>query len=110
MAGRLTGDQNAEGIRPFIGGLMLLAGRNFDAFPFFENKLVILDLHGQFAFEDIKKLAGLDVEMAAFAGRRGHKFFDHAELRGFHQVPAVAGASPVVVFGGFYAGYRGGHV
>jgi hypothetical protein len=109
MAGRLARDHYAEGIRSVIRGLMLLPGGNLDPFPFFEDALVMFDLHGEFAFEHIKKLAGVDVGVAGFAGICGHQFFDDAEIGGFDQVPAVAVGSPFIMFGGFYADYFCGH-
>lgn len=92
---------------------MPLAGGDFDAFAFPKNEVVIFDLHGQFAFENVEELAGVDVGMPGFLGAGGHEFFDNAKFRRFDEVPAVTvgclGASPFIVFGGLYADYFCGH-
>ena len=78
---------------------MGLAGGDLDAFAGVEEEVVVLDLEGELAFEDVEELAGLEVVVAGFAGARGHCFFDDVELGGSDEVPAVAVVSPGVVLG-----------
>jgi hypothetical protein len=68
VAGRLTGDDDADGARTFVQRLMLLAGGDLDSISFLKDEVVMLDLHGQFAFENVEELARVDVGMADFAG------------------------------------------
>jgi hypothetical protein len=84
---------------------MLLAGRDLEAFAGLKDKVVMFDFESQLSFEDVEKLARVDVGVAGFAGAGGHEFFDDAQLGCFDEVPTVAvgclRASPLVVFGGF---------
>jgi hypothetical protein len=67
----------------------------------------MFDLESQFSFEDVEKLARVDVGVTGFAGAGRHQFFDDAEFGSLDEVPTVAvgslWASPPVVFGGFCA-------
>ena len=107
MARGLAGDEDSGGFVAAVGGLMVLAGGDFDTFAGAENKIVMLNLESQLSFEDVEELAGANVGVADFAGAGREELFDDAELGGFDEVPAVAGvslrASPLVVFGGFCA-------
>ena len=93
---------------------MPLAGRNLNSLALLENEEVVLNIHGQFAFEHVEELARVDVGMADLAGSGRHEFFDNAEIRGFDEVPAVAigflSAAPFIMFGGFDADYLCRHV
>ena len=114
VAGGLAGDDDAEGVRAFIRRLVLLARGDFDAFAFLKDEVVIFDFDGQFAFEDVEELAGVDVGVADFLGSGRHELFDDAQVRRPDQVPAVTvgrlEASPFIVFGGAGADYFRGHV
>ena len=84
---------------------MALAWRDLESFPGLKNKVMMLDLESQFSFEDVEKLARVDVGVPGFAGAGRHELFDDAEFGSLDKVPAVAvgslWASPLVVFGGF---------
>ena len=86
---------------------MPLAWRYFESFTGLKDKVVMLYLEGQFSFEDVEKLARVDVEVTDFAGAGRHEFFDDAESGSLDEVPAVAvgflWASPLIVFRGFCA-------
>lgn len=83
--------------------LMLLAGRDLNSLTRVKDELVMLDLHRQLAFENIKELASAVVMVAGLAGAGGHPLLDDVELGRLDEVPAVAGvvagAAPLVVFG-----------
>ena len=87
---------------------MALAGEDFESFTTVKNEVVMLDFESEFSFEDVEKLACMDVGVARLAGAGRHEFFDDAEFGRTDEVPAVAvgalRASPLVVFGGFCAG------
>ena len=51
---------------------MPLAGRNLDSLAFLKNEEVVLNIHGQFAFENVEELARVDVGMADLAGPGRH--------------------------------------
>jgi hypothetical protein len=85
---------------------MPLARGDLEAFASLKQEVVMFDFEGQFSFEDVEKLARVDVGVTGFAGARRHEFFDDAEFGSLDEVPAVAvgslRASPLVVLGGFY--------
>jgi hypothetical protein len=103
----LTGDQDTHGLGGSIQRLMTLTGRYLEAVAWVKDKVVMFDFESQLSFEDVEKLACVDVGVAGFAGAGGHKLFDDAQLGCFDEVPTVAvgclRASPLVVFGGFCA-------
>jgi hypothetical protein len=74
----------------------------------------MFDFESQLSFEDVEKLARVDVGVTGFAGAGRHEFFDYAEFGRFDEVPTVAvgalWASPFVVFGRFWADDLCGHV
>ena len=72
VAGRLTGNDDANGSSTAVNGLMSLAGGDLDSFPCVESEFVVLDLDGEFALEDVEELAGARMVVAGFAGARGH--------------------------------------
>jgi hypothetical protein len=92
---------------------MALAGRDFDAFISMKDEVVVFDFESQFSFDDVEKLARVDVGVTYFAGGGRHELFDDAEFGRFDEVPAIAvgalWASPLVVFGGFCADGLGRH-
>ena len=103
MAGGLAGDYYADGGGAAINGLMGLAGSDLDSLAFLEGEVVVLNLHCEFAVEDVEELACVRVVVASLAGAGGHEFFDDAEVGSADEVPAVAvgfvGAAPGVVLG-----------
>ena len=103
MAGGLAGDYYADGGGAAINGLMGLAGSDLDSLAFLEGEVVVLNLHCEFAVEDVEELACVRVVVASLAGAGGHEFFDDAEVGRADEVPAVAvgfvGAAPGVVLG-----------
>ena len=99
-AGRLTGNDDADRSGVVVDGLMSLARCDLDSLPWLESEVVMLDLDGEFALEDVEELAGTRVAVAGFAGAWGHEFFDDAEVGGADEVPAVAVVAPGVVLGG----------
>jgi hypothetical protein len=86
---------------------VLLARRDLESFTGLKNKVVMFDFESQLSFEDVEKLARVDVGVTGFAGAGRHEFFDDAEFVSLDEVPAVAigslRASPLVMFGGFCA-------
>jgi len=78
VARGMTSDDDAERVRTFVRRLVLLARGDFDAFAFLKDEVVIFDFDGQFAFEDIEELAGVDVGVAGFLGSGRHELFDDA--------------------------------
>jgi hypothetical protein len=86
---------------------MPLARGDLEAFASLKQEVVMFDFEGQFSFEDVEKLARVDVGVTGFAGARRHPFFDNAEFSSLDEVPTVAvgslWASPLVVFRGFCA-------
>lgn len=103
MAGGLAGDEDADWDGVPVDGLVGLAGGYLDSLACLESDVVVLDLDGQFAVEDVEELAGVGVVVAGLCCVGGHCFFDDAEFRCADEVPAVAvgfaGAAPGVVFG-----------
>jgi hypothetical protein len=93
---------------------MGLAGGDLEAVALMKDKVVVFDFQIQFSFEDVEKLARVDVGVTDFAGAGRHELFDDAEFGGFDEVPAVAvgalWASPFVVFGRFCVVDSGRHV
>jgi hypothetical protein len=81
-AGRLTGNDDADRSGAAVDGLMSLARCDLDSLPWLESEVVMLDLDGEFALEDVEELAGTRVAVAGFAGAWGHEFFDDAEVGG----------------------------
>jgi hypothetical protein len=57
MTCRLTDDQHAHTTRASIQCLMLLAGRDLEAFTGLKNEIAMLDFEGQLAFQDKEELA-----------------------------------------------------
>ena len=57
---------------------MALAWRDLESFPGLKNKVMMLDLESQFSFEDVEKLARVDVGVPGFAGAGRHELFDDA--------------------------------
>ena len=114
VARGLARHDDAQKARALVLRLVALSGGDFDSFALLENEVVILDVEGQFAFEHVEKLARMDMGMADLGGAGGHEFFDHAQLRGLDQVPAVAigglRATPFIVLGGLRTDYLRGHV
>ena len=110
MTRRLTGNDDPNGAGTLVERLMLLAGRDLDALAFLKYEDVVLDLHRQFAFENIEELARASMRVADLAGRSRHEFFNHAEVRPLDQVPAVAIGAPFIMFGGLDADDRCRHV
>ena len=100
VAGRLAGDDDAKRGRAAVDGLVGLAGGDFDALTWLEGEVVVLDLDGERAGEDVEELAGVGVVVAGFGGGGGHELFDDAEVGGLDEVPAVAVVAPGVVLGG----------
>ena len=78
MAWRLAGDENSYRLDSSIGGLMSLAGGNFESIACPENRLVTFDLEGEFSFEDVEELACVNVGVANFAGAWWDELFDNA--------------------------------
>jgi hypothetical protein len=104
VTGGLAGYEDAGGGGAAIDGLMRLAGGDLDSLACLEGEIVVLDLHGEFAMEDVEELAGAGVVVAGLAGAGRHELFDDAEVGSVDEVPAVAvgfvGAAPGVVLGG----------
>lgn len=109
MAWRLTGDKHANRFHTAIQRLVLLAWGNLDSFTCLKNKVVILDLQGQFTFQNEEELACMDVGVSDLTCSSGHEFLDDAEVWRFNEVPTIAISSvlstPLVVFSRFYAYY-----
>ena len=107
MAWRLARHDHPDRLSALIHRLMLLAGRYFDSLTCLDDEIVIFDFQIQYTFENEEKLARVDMRMASFFRPGRHQFFDNAEFRSLHQVPAVAvrplRTSPFVMFGRFYA-------
>ena len=103
MTRRLAGDENAQRLFASVHRLVLLAGRDLDAFVSADDEFVMFDLHRQLAFEDIEELPGAVVMMTCLAGAGRHELLNDVELRRANEVPAVAvvvvRAAPFVVFG-----------
>jgi hypothetical protein len=114
VAWGLTGDDDTHGLGASIHCLMALAGRDFDAFISLKDEVVVFDFESQFSFDDVEKLARVDVGVTDFAGAGRHELFDDAEFGSFDEVPAIAvgslWASPLVVFGRIGVDDAGGHV
>ncbi len=72
VAGRLTGDDDADRSGAAVDGLMGLAGGDLDSLSWVEGEVVMFDLDGEFALEDVEELAGTGVVVAGFAGAWGH--------------------------------------
>jgi hypothetical protein len=107
MTWGLTGDEHSHRFGAAIHRLMLLAWGDFESFPRLKNKVVMLDLEGEFSFQHEEELTRVDVGVTGLAGAGWHELFDDAELRRFDEMPTVAvgslGPSPFVVLGGFCA-------
>jgi len=89
MTWGLASDEHSHGPSAAIHCLMLLARRDFQPFSGLKDKVMMLDLEGQFSFEDEEKLTRVDVKMTGLAGAGWHELFDDAECRRFDQVPTV---------------------
>ena len=72
VAGRLAGDDDADWGGAPVNGLMRLAGGDLDSLAWLEGEVVMLDLYGEFALEDVEELAGARVMVTGFAGAGGH--------------------------------------
>ncbi len=72
VAWGLAGDEEAGGGCASVDGLMLLAGGDFDAFAGVEDDVVVVDFEGEFSFEDVEELMGVDVGVAGLAGVGWH--------------------------------------
>src|SRR5215475_5540803 len=103
MTRGLAGDEDAKCSCATVHRLMLLAGRDLDAFPGAGDELMVLDLHGQFTLEDVEELPGALVMVACFAGAWGHQLVDDVEFGRADDIPAVTVAvvrtAPFVVLG-----------
>src|SRR5580700_5055318 len=81
---------------------MTLTGRNLDTLARLHDKLVVLHLHGQLAFEHKEELAGTRMRMPGLTGGRRHEFLNDAEAGGFDEMPSIAvrslRAAPFIVF------------
>jgi hypothetical protein len=72
VAWGLAGDEEAGGGCASVEGLMLLAGGDFEAFAGVEDDVVVVDFEGEFSFEDVEELTGVDVGVAGLAGVGWH--------------------------------------
>jgi hypothetical protein len=68
---------------------MLLARGDLEAFSCVESIGVIFDFEGELAFEDEEELVGAEVGVTFLRGTGWHEFFDDAEIRCLHEMPAV---------------------
>ena len=55
-AGRLTGNDDADRSGAAVDGLMSLASGDLDSLPWLESEVVMLDLDGEFALEDVRRI------------------------------------------------------
>src|SRR5258708_33856473 len=90
VAWGLAGDEEAGGGCASVDGLMLLAGGDFEAFAGVEDDVVVVDFEGEFSFDDVEELMGVDVGVTGFGCAGGHELFDDAEFGRTDEVPAVA--------------------
>jgi hypothetical protein len=51
---------------------MILAGGDFEAFAGVEDDVMVVDFEGEFSFEDVEELTGVDVGVANFGCAGGH--------------------------------------
>jgi len=109
VAGRLTGDDDADRGGAAVDGLMSLAGGDLDSLAWLKGEVVMLYFDGEFAMEDVEELAGARVVVTGFAGAWRHEFFDDAEVGGADEMPSVAVVAPRVVLGGGVGDGLGGH-
>jgi hypothetical protein len=83
---------------------MRLPRRDLEPFSSAKNKIIMFDFKRQFAFEDEEELTSIAVGMSRLTGPWGHEFLDHAEVRRFDQMPAIAvcsmRTSPLVMLSG----------
>ena len=88
---------------------MLLAWGNLNSFTCLKNKVMILDLQGQFTFQNEEKLACMDVGVSDLTCSSGHEFLDDAEVWRSNEVATIAISSvlstPLVMFDRFYVYY-----
>ncbi len=49
-----------------------MAGGDFEAFAGVEDDVVVVDFEGEFSFEDVEELMGVDVGVAGLAGVGWH--------------------------------------
>jgi hypothetical protein len=107
MTCRLADDQHAHTTRASVQCLMLLAGRDLEAFTGLNNEIAMLDLERQFAFQDKEELARMNVRVAHLARTWRHDFFNDAQFARPDEMPAVAvralRSAPLVVLGRPYA-------
>lgn len=76
VARRLAGHQKAHCASALVHGLMRLPGSDLDSVPFGQDQDMMLNLHGQFAFQYEEELACTLVMMPYLAGARWHLLFD----------------------------------
>ena len=72
VAGGLAGDDDADWGRATVHGLMGLAGGDLYGLACLEGEVVMLDLYGELALEDVEELAGARVMVTGFAGAWRH--------------------------------------
>ena len=106
MAWRLADDEDPHGVSTSVESLVLLAGEISKSVARVKDEVLLFGFEGEFSFENVEELAGVDVRVTDLAGHPGEQeLFDDADPRGFDEVPAVGvGAvwtSPLVVLGGF---------
>jgi hypothetical protein len=89
MAWKLTGDKHANRFHTAIQRLVPLGWGNLDSFTCLKNKVVILDLQGQFTFQNEEELACMDVGVPDLNCSSGHEFLDDAEVWRFNEVPTI---------------------
>lgn len=97
MTRRLAGHQKMQVIPSPIHRLVRLTGCNLDSFSSSYSEHLAFDLHGQFAFQHEKELAGAQVMMPDLAGARWHSFFNDVQFRSADEKPAITATSPGVM-------------
>jgi len=101
MAGRLTCDEYARGVRTVIEDLMRLTGRDFESRTCMKYEPVLLYLNRQLSLENVEELPRSPVEVSHLTRAWRHGLFDDAQFGSSDEVPSVAviclGTAPFIV-------------
>lgn len=96
----IRNNQEVNILGRFIYELMRYAGSHFNALAFIQGDGLAIDFDHSATAQYEEKLTGHRVKMANLPRPGRHALSDNRHLSSFYEMPAVANASPEVVFGG----------
>jgi len=99
MARRLRNHQKPRCARRGIANLVPRSRQHSNAAARRYEGSLALDLHQNFAGENVKELLRPLMVMANLRRTRRHEFLNHTQILAFHQMPAIAIISPAIMFG-----------